>query len=331
MSRQVRLDEVWSAAQSEAAKIARQFDAAVEAADEKGTPVCPYCFDTDVSTEGFYTVKRAGMKVQRFRCQGCLKRFSENSLPVGTHAFPEQVEIALAFMAEGVPIRATSRALRVMRSSIPWIVPLSNVSLHRIAREASRLLLDLEAKVIEAVGGIDCRNLAVISSTRRVDRGKRIAVSAVDVDSGFWFETAVFAAPPAPDTASGFIAALRGRIKPDPETIMVVEGAAPLMNHLRQEFATSKITTAPLLTGGMRRCAPPVMRSVNTALMRETMELLPIIRTRFNVFEGKYAAAGVPMPRAVRGWTSLLRYASFFLAKMRERSPDAQRACLQWS
>jgi len=320
MPRQVRLDETWRAARPEparvagrsrAARIADLFDAAVEAADEKGTALCPYCFDTDVEADGFYILRRTGVKVRRFLCQSCFKRFGENWLPVGSHGLPYQLEMTFAFMSEGVPIRATSRILKILSGSIPWVVPLSNSSLHRAVREASGLLSNFERRLIEAAGGIACRSLAIISSTRRVEGGKRVAVSAVDVDSGFWLETAVFTGSPP----STFAAGLRGKIKSGPEAITVMKGAAALANQLREEFPSSKISAAPLLAGEAGRCGPPVARRVNIALARGTMELLPLIRMRFNMLEGRCAAAGIPMPRAVKGWTSLLKYAKFFLAK----------------
>jgi len=308
-----RLDEFLTMGPTPA-EVAALYDRAVAAASEWGTEVCPRCFSANTVLSGFR--ERVWGRVQRCLCRSCLRYFVKGWVPVRTNMPPEQLEIALTLMSAGMSMNATSEALKLLSNRISWVVPLTSSALLYMTREATELLERFERALIEASGRVECRILALISSTRRIDGGgKRIAISAAALPSGYWFETEVL--PALSDDLREFALTLKSLIKGSPRKVVVVGAASTAAEDLKMAFPSSSIAEVKILSREIRGVSVSISRRISPALLRGTLEIIPFIRARYNFLEGRARAAGLPMPKSVKSWTDLFRYAIFFLQRVR--------------
>jgi len=112
-----------------AKELAKMFDAVVEAAEEKGISICPYCFDANASSDGWRSLGRAGVKTQMFKCHTCFRRFRGDWLPVSSHALPNQTCLVLTLFRSGLGVEVVADALKFLSLETADMVPLSKASI----------------------------------------------------------------------------------------------------------------------------------------------------------------------------------------------------------
>jgi len=292
--------------------LARAFNLILEQSAEKGVPPCPECFAVGAVPDGFMNFKRLpGVKVKLFTCKFCWRRFREDWLPIKSHGLAEQVCLILTMVECGAGVSDISKALRSLSRELGWIVPLSKSSVLRIIQLTSEVLRGMERQLFR---GLECEKIVAFTVKRRRAGGSFHIALAVDERSACWLE----AKPLFNKSANTFAEELARKVKPRKIAVSPV-----LAEAIKRAFPDSSIHVleSELISEGRRAVVPIVKRAKrvvkkNTSYFSEESvdALLTITRAHYNFLGKKNPPArsiGISLPRLLRGWRDLLRYAAY--------------------